>query len=106
MLCKYSVHVLSLWGTEFQDGALRVDTCPVTYGCFQRASAGATYYQSRQGNEVSQSSSENIEELFVLQRMSISQTLEMVKQMYQLTGMYNVLLYTSKMQEDQLYIYT
>ena len=30
MLCKYSVHVLSLWGTEFQDGALRVDT----YGCF------------------------------------------------------------------------
>lgn len=40
MLYKYSVHVLSLWGTEFQDGDLKISMCPIGYGYFQRAYVG------------------------------------------------------------------
>lgn len=43
MLYKYSIHILSLWGTEFQDGALKISMCPISYGYFQRAYVGATY---------------------------------------------------------------
>lgn len=45
MLCKCYVHTLSLWGTEFQDGSLRVYMCPISYGHFQRAYVGATHYK-------------------------------------------------------------
>lgn len=45
MLCKCSVHTLSLWDTEFQGGSSRVYMCPINYRYFQRSYVGATHYK-------------------------------------------------------------